>query len=50
MATEYVSSACRADQHGTCDDNPVVLCACPCHDGRRSQLWFRSPERDRVAV
>lgn len=42
MAVEYVSSACRADKHTTCDDNPVVLCACACHEGRRLQLWFRS--------
>jgi hypothetical protein len=46
---EYVASACRADEHETCDDNPVVLCACSCHGGRRAHLWFRASERDRLS-
>ena len=37
MPTSYVSTACRCDQHQDCEEHPVVLCACPCHNGHRSQ-------------
>lgn len=48
MPLEYVSSACRAEKHETCDDHPVVLCACPCHEGKRLRPWFRAPAKDRA--
>ena len=50
MDPEYVSSACRAEQHGTCDDRPVVLCACPCHEGRRLHPWFRAALDERASA
>jgi hypothetical protein len=37
----YVSTACRLEAHGECQNRPVVECACPCHAG--SQVQVRTP-------
>ena len=28
---DYISTACRTGDHGTCQRRRIILCACPCH-------------------
>jgi len=34
MAHDYVSTVCRTEDHASCQERPVVRCACACHEGR----------------
>lgn len=52
MPTTYISTACRIGDHHDCQDHPVVLCACVCHDDERREsvrIPLRPLNRDEFA-
>jgi hypothetical protein len=34
MTFGYISTACRLRDHEACQERPIVLCDCGCHDNK----------------
>ena len=42
MPDNYVSTDCRSGDHRSCQEHPVLRCACECHEGRRPWVERRT--------